>query len=189
MPIRRLPVTPGELPALSEILTLASPCFSMGEVLRTSNAQVTSQAWYAANRPAAFPFVLNEGMTVYKLGWLNGSSAAANVDIGIYDSAWNRKVSAGSTAQSGGNQIQEVDVADTYLPRGSYYVAMVVSDATVNRIQAYTVASMGLGINALAGTKDSGTTALPLPDPLTNMVVAATITNVPIIYIAGRVLL
>lgn len=147
---------------------------------RTTGA---SGAWPSANKPIAIPFRLSSAMVVRRLGWRNGSSPGSNWDIGIYDAAFNRKVSSGSTAGSG--VYQNVDVTDTALPPGKYYLAIALNATTANRAYFINTVS-GTALVSFTGVMDSGTNAFPLPDPLTNMVAAATFVRVPVFFIYGR---
>lgn len=175
------------LPALTEILTTASPCFSIGTLLSLGGTLIGTTAT-TANKPWAFPFVIDEGVTVYQLGWICAAAPGGNADIGIYDTSWNRLVSAGSTSGAGTSLVWTwVDVVDTLLPAGSYYLAYCRDDVTVNRFATVQNVS-AQPICALAGVMDSSTSAFPLPDPLTNMVVDVTNIAVPILGIAIRAL-
>lgn len=94
-------------------------------------AAPTSLAWQSANTALFFPIEIEESVTVVKLWWINGGVASGNVDIGIYDATTlARKVSIGSTAQGTISVIQEVDVADTVLAAGRYYIAIVLDNTT-----------------------------------------------------------
>jgi hypothetical protein len=156
-------------PAIEEIINLASDAFGVGPLLNDLVAQNGSSPWATANAPLAFPFVLPYAATVYQLGWVNGSAAGDNLDIGIYDSSWTRLVSAGSTLCSGNLTLQLVDVADTSLSANTlYYFVMVKDTTTANRI--YRTTGTTTGLLALAGAMTSATASLPLPNPLVGMV-------------------
>lgn len=174
--------THADQPAVPWFITPLSAC-SIGSFVNLGPSAVTSGTWGAVNDPVAVPFWLQTPETVYQLGWYNGSVAGGHVDVGVYDSAWVRKVSSGSTVGSGNSTLQFVDVADTVLVPGKYYMVMSLDDVTANRIalQVQTVAAL-----ALAGVYDSTTDAFPLPDPLTNMALAATYVNVPFVVVALR---
>lgn len=142
-------------------------------------------AWFAANDPLAVPFRTRDSMVAVRLGWVNGSSAGGNIDIGIYDASFSRIVSAGSTVGTGSNLWQWVDITDTALQPGTkYYLAMSLDNVTANRIRRYGLAVAGA--IAYAGTQDSSTDAHPLPSTLTNMAEAATAVQLPVMAIACR---
>ncbi len=86
-------------------------------------------AWPAANLVIFVPFWIPEATTFTKMFWNNGA-VAGNVDVGIYGTDQTRLVSMGSTAVAGANATQIVDIADTTLARGRYYMAMVADTGT-----------------------------------------------------------
>ena len=147
--------------------------------------QGNSQAWPSAQKPVAVPFYLWQPETIYQLGWLNGSGTMTdNVDVGVYDSSWNRKISTGSTARAGASSLQFVDVADTPLAApAKYFLVMSDDGTTAGQQNAWFLTSQ---IVQLADCWDSSTNAFPLPDPLTNMVLAATFVIVPVMFMAFR---
>jgi hypothetical protein len=145
---------------------------------------LASTAWFAANCPAAYPFVVNEPKVIYQLGWMNGSAAGGNWDVGVYDTSWNRLISAGSTGGASNSTYQFVNVTDTPIKPGRYYLVGVHDVTTANHVNASV--AQGLSIQNMTGAQDSATAALPLPDPLTNMVATATNTVVPILLISWR---
>ena len=180
------PVMSGQAP--SRILTPASPNFSVSRHLLRTGTSIAgnSYAWEAANCPVALKFWLNRPETVYQLGWENGSGTMTDsCDVGIYDTGWARKISTTSTARSGVSSLQFVDVADTALTAGGYWLVMSNTGTTANQQQGSTFYANAT-MSALAGVYDSATTAEPLPDPLTNMAAAATFTHIPMLVIALR---
>lgn len=87
-------------------------------------------SWPTANLAVFVPVVVGTHITVYQLGWQNAGTLSGNVDAGIYDKSRTKLVSTGSTAQAGANAFQLVDIADTVLPRGVYYLALAVDNLT-----------------------------------------------------------
>jgi hypothetical protein len=151
-----------------------------------SQASVVSTNWFSANDPCAVPFRLSAGAIVDQLGICHGSSAGNNFDLGVYDSAFARLVSTGSTLAAGNNLWQFVNVTDTALEAlKTYYLVGSRDNATANRTRAMGVTGSALGCN-LAGVQDSATDAFPLPNPLTNMALAATVANLPLMAMAMR---
>ncbi len=143
--------------------------------------------WPSANKPIAVPFRVFKGMTVYQLGWRNGSGTMTDsFDIGIYDSSFNRKVSGGGTARSGVSSVQWVDVTDTYLTPGKYFLAGANNGITASNL-VYASSSLAVTLLAGMGFQDSATNSYPLPDPLAGMVPVATFTGIPFMMIAARV--
>lgn len=149
---------------------------------------ITPGAWVSANDPLAIPFALTQDTIVTQLAFQNGSAAGGNMDMGIYDLSWNRLVSMGSTACVTNNAMQYVNVTDTFLAPGRYYVVMVRDNVTANRGYFFPAPS-GANFMSFLGVQDSATDAFPLPNPLTNMAAAATMTRIPQFQIATRTLL
>lgn len=89
-----------------------------------------SVAFPTANDAYLFPFRLGSDFTVAKLWWFNGGTASGNVDCGIYDQNFLLKTSTGSTAQSGTNAVQSVDITDYVLRKGLYYLAVSMDNGT-----------------------------------------------------------
>lgn len=149
------------------ILTLPYNCFHApsGMVLTASGSNNSNTGAYTtANTAVAFPFYVYENVTVYKMGWINGSSAAGNSDVAIYDSSWSRLVSTGVTARSGNSIPQWVDVADTQLTANTlYYVATNHSQTNANNVTGILAAANTVNALVLAGVQQMavGATALP----------------------------
>jgi hypothetical protein len=178
----------GKPPAM--ILTPASPEFgavSQFVAQRSQNANpFPSGTWASANDPIALPFFLYEPLTVYQLGWHNGSGTMTDsCDVGVYDSSWVRKISTTGTARTGVSALQFVDVSDTTIGPGKFYLAMSNNGTTANQQQFFAGPANAV-ICGLLGMLDSATDAYVLPDPLTGMAAAATFTQIPALVIAAR---
>lgn len=109
------------------------------------------------------PIEVTRRVTIYQAVVRNGATVAGNFDVGLYDEWLNRLVSSGSTAQSGTNSSQSVNITDTVLDRGTYYAGFASDSTTATyRIQS----SPGLnGATAQACGCMSQASAFPLPDP------------------------
>lgn len=166
------------------VITALDPEFGGQIIQQISKAQV-SGAWASANDPFAYEFAINYGCVVTHLGWVNGSAAGGGVDCGIYDLSWNRLVSTGAQTGSGNSLFQWIDVTDTALAPGRYYLAMSRDNTTANRVNSWSSLASADMLKSV-GCWDSTTDAYPLPDPLTNMVAAATFTLIPTMAIATR---
>jgi len=148
---------------------------SIGPVLNNALMPVVtpaSTAWPVNNKAFYIPFVLAKSATVLKLFWANGATVAGtnNIDVGIYDASGNRLVSTGSTAQGTASIVQEVDVTDTILGRGQYFLAMSCSNtAATFSLSSSSTTQVGRLIGILEQTS-----ALPLPNPATLAVCSAT---------------
>lgn len=183
--MRVIPDRKASTPTTKRVITTASPEFNtLGAVLSGWGGGGAS-VWDSANDPVAYPFVLREAMIVQKLGWVNGSSAGGGVDVGIYSQAWARLVSTGAQTGSGNTAWQWIDVTDTPLAAGRYYLVCSRDNVTANRAHRWGNA-MGAPLLSLHGVQDSATDAYPLPDPLTNMAAAATFTKVYVLGIQAQ---
>jgi hypothetical protein len=114
----------------SVIISPYSP-FAMGvEYAALATAAPASVAHGTANLARFYPFVLSEPIMVVKMWWYNGATANGNTDIGIYDESGTKLLSMGNTAQGTINILQEVNVTDTWLGRGRFYMGLSSSSAT-----------------------------------------------------------
>lgn len=121
-------------------------------------ATASPAVWPAANRAMYVPFTVPAPFTVVKMGVLNGGAVAGNLDVGIYDDQQNRIVSSGSTAQSGASTAQSVDITDTLLLPGTYYMALAMDGTTATTLRMSPPVPL-LGSFGLL----SQSTAFPLP--------------------------
>lgn len=160
------------------MITPGSEEFGFSAVFSNVPALV-SGAWIAANDPVAVPFTLRDAVTVTQLGWVNGTAVGGGVDMGIYTEGWVRLVSIGGVTAAGTASGWEFnDIANTVIPSGRYYLAYARDNTTANRTAWYPQFN-AVNPMKLLGLFDSTTDAYPLPDPLTNMVLAAQFTRVP----------
>lgn len=90
----------------------------------------TVSAAPGANYIVYIPFVLCEPALAVKMSYAVGATSNGNCDIGIYDELKNRLVNSGSTAQGTANTLQELDITDTFLQPGRYFMALTLSSAT-----------------------------------------------------------
>jgi hypothetical protein len=77
-----------------------------------------------------YPFAVHEACIAVKMSYLVGGTAAGTVDLGIYDAQFNLIISTGLTAQGTINVLQELDITDTLLQPGFYYMAIKCTDGT-----------------------------------------------------------
>lgn len=106
---------------------------SLGPSFRIpSNAALgaSSSAANVANEALFFPFRIYVPTTAVKMSYIVGSTANGNVDLGIYDWQKNLLVSSGSTAQGSINTLQTIDITDTKLAPGRYFMAYQGSSGT-----------------------------------------------------------
>lgn len=154
---------------------------------RIQNMLAGSGAWSSANKAYAVPFQVRAAITVYQLGWLNGSGTMTDhVDMGIYTSAFAKVVSTGSVARTGVSVNQWVDIADTVLTADTLYHLVIANDGTTANQHLFHGTSASAIVGNFLGHKDSADALFPLPDPLTNMVAVATLTRIPSMFMALR---
>lgn len=144
----------------SLVITPFSP-ESIGTILASwaLNPYSASGAWPTANLAIFIPFVLTRPTTIYQLGWFNGSAVSGNIDVGIYDAAFNRLTSTGSTAQAGTTAPQSVDITDIIIGPGLFWMAAVM-DNTTGTLQRTTI---GVAALCRATGMCEQATAFPLP--------------------------
>ena len=143
---------------------------SMGSLLAASifGAAVApaSSVWPLANEAMFVPFQIHDSVTAYQLAVMKGADIGDNLDIGIYDAAGVRRVSAGSTAQSAGlNALQVFDIPDTPLEPGRYYLA-VVMDGITGQLRVSAPDAPFVGYLSMCGIAVQ-TSAFPLPATVT----------------------
>lgn len=126
--------------------------------------------WPSNNRAYAIPFDLDAPCPDILGGFCwNGDNATGNHDIAVYDNAFVRLASIGSTARSGTATIQSTAFSSALdLEPGRYYMALVLSSTTGTVVRATTDSNhlKNLGVKQM----DS---ALPLPDPFVPVAMAS----------------
>jgi hypothetical protein len=133
---------------------------SLGVALRTmAQTDPAAAAWPAANLVIFVPFWVPEAVTMTKMFYGIGASGTANLDMGIYAEDGTRLVSSGSVAASGSTTTQVIDITDTTLARGRYYMAMEAD--TVTTFTAFSKAP-AVGICQALGLLEQASVAIPL---------------------------
>ena len=97
--------------------------------VQATTGRGTATTWPAADRAIFIPVMCSGYFTVKKFAIENGA-VSGNLDAGIYTSEGKLVVSTGSTAMSGANSWQTIDVTDTQIPPGLYYLAMAINNTT-----------------------------------------------------------
>lgn len=123
-----------------------SGCFSGTATLNATPGDV---AHPTANMAYFIPFVLYEPAVVKKLLIANGATVSGNIDAGIYSADGTRLVSMGTTAMSGVSVIQGLDITDTLLGRGLFFLAFACDNATASFFGWNTPGN--IGVSALTG--------------------------------------
>lgn len=125
----------------------------------------SSAVFESANRAVYIPLRITAVCVVRRLWWANGStvSASYNVDVGIYADAGYKPgaklIATGSTAQGTATEVQFVDVTDTTLAPGRYWLAIACSSASATFLRATVGASGYMD----AAWRFEEASALPLP--------------------------
>lgn len=84
----------------------------------------------AANLALYVPFALSAPYLLTKMWWINGTTAAGNVDAGVFSLGGTKLWSTGTQAQSGASAIQSFANTDIFLPPDLYYMAIATDSAT-----------------------------------------------------------
>lgn len=123
LPLRALPLLGAQYPRPNpHIISTMSPQCASGNAFHTQNWG--AQASAGTNVGVIYPFVIAHPFLVRKVFWVNGTTiTSTSADVAVYDASLGRLVSGGGTALSGANAAQEVDVTDTLLRPGLYYLA------------------------------------------------------------------
>jgi hypothetical protein len=103
---------------------------SMGAGGFTKTTTPVASGVYTQNAAYFYPFRLEVPAVAVKMFLQNGATQNGNVDLGIYDAAFNYKISIGSTAQGVANSFQEFDITDTLLAPGIWWMAFAGNSAT-----------------------------------------------------------
>jgi hypothetical protein len=136
-----------------------------------------TSAWGVANRAIYMPVRVTARVIIKKLGCVTSTTGAGNIDIGIYDAGGTRLISTGSTAKSAVASTQIIDVTDTTIGPGLYYLALNNSTTTDTFVAAV---GMAQGVPSSMGLRSEAVGAVTLPATAT-WAVANTIQFVPAI--------
>lgn len=121
------------------IISTWSPNAVGGEVSGVTSNSWASATYPAASRALAFPFAVSSPFLVRKVFWFNGTTVGTDsADVGVYTEAGARLVSGGGTLTSGASGTQEVDVTDTLLQPGRYWLAYAQNGVTATPIMINT---------------------------------------------------
>lgn len=123
----------------------ASPrCFHTGDLPARVTTDGTDTTPVVTETYLAEVYI-GETMTVTGIGLFNGSAAAGNVTLGLYDSTGKFLGKTASTAQSGTDAYQKIALATALsLPAGTYYVAAQF-DSTSARFNSHVIGVFGAG--------------------------------------------
>lgn len=128
-----------------------------------AGASPAGVAWPAANRALFVPCRIPMSCTIYKMACGTGTGTAGNFDLGFYDQWGNLLVSTGTTGKTTASSERIVDVTDTFIGPGMYYLAMATDGVTGYYA---TATSVTISNQKLMGCREMET-AFPLPSTAT----------------------
>ena len=141
----------------NEVIIHAWSYQSLGMPLTHIGSGPATGVWPAIGLVIFVPFTLSEPLTVTKLWW-DVAAQSGNADAGIYDASQNLLLSAGTTVIGAATNIQSVDVTDTLIARGQYYLALVADNTTFSSRRSAPAA----GICQALGLLEQTSVTLPL---------------------------
>lgn len=149
-----------------------------------SSAPPASATYETANLAVYYPLFLPVPCVVRRVWWANGATVAggATIEVGVYassDYGPGAKLVSGSAVQGDATSVQFVDVTDTSLPVGVYWIAISSSSATNTTIMRATIGGAPID----AGMRYQEASASPLPATATP--VESTPTGTSNIYLCG----
>jgi len=164
------------------IITPLSYCANGVDMAGMVTPNYASATYPSSNLALACPFEIAGSFLVRKVFWFNGTTVGTNnVDVGVYDESGTRLVSGGGTLSAGASGTQEVDVTDTLLKAGRYWLAYVQNGTTLTPIMS----ASGIALLRSMGCAQMAT-AYPLPTTFVPAAIANA--NFPLMGIASRVL-
>lgn len=104
-------------------------------------AGLGSGAWQGAKRVLYVPIWLDQAMTIQRVWWCNGTTAATNkVDCGVYNAALGlpttKIISNGTgTTASGTSILQSVSVTPTTIGPGAYFIGLTTDGTTTHMMR------------------------------------------------------
>lgn len=146
----------GALPTLPVVTPFSEEC--LGPLSRYFGGTAAASATAGSQVAQFFPWTIEAAIKIVKGIVMNGASVNGNLDVAVYDHEFNRVVSMGATTQAGTNAVQELDITDTVLLPGRYWMAFLCTGSgTVFARSAADEISLG----AFAILEQTAQTALP----------------------------
>lgn len=156
-------------PTALHVVSIGQYSPNIAEGVKCLSGANFSSGGATALRVYYMPIAIPGRFTVARFMTANGSAASGNVDVGLYSAAGLKLISTGSTARSGTNVVQYIDVTNQSFPPGRYYLAMVVGSGSNNMMRV----SAGTISNArMLGVLQETLGALPLPTTMTPVAIA-----------------
>lgn len=129
----------------------------------------TQGAWASANQAVYVPIQVRGRMDVDHIGWVKGTTASGNYDVGVYapDSEGKPGVRLFSTGAQANSAFLNPEVESVILGtpltlvRGLYYLALAISNTTQTIVRAYAGTTAGGAL--IMGGVFTQAAALPLP--------------------------
>src|SRR3972149_8804009 len=162
------------------ICSVSSP-ESLGVELGAFSQGLSATALVALN-VYYIPFRLAAPMVARQMFIENGGTISGSFDVGIYSQDGSRLVNSpsGSVAHAGGNVLQIVDITDTLLLPGRYYMALVFDNGS-----ALVMRGSFSPTAAVVGILNQTLGALPLPATAT--FAEPTLGTIPVLGITSKV--
>lgn len=110
------------------LVTITPFCLASIGAVTGALGTPASATWPLASRAIFIPFRISRSILVLNMFTFNGAVVNGNLDIGLLDAVGTRLVSSGSTAQAGINQIQTLNIADTLVGPGQFYIALAMDN-------------------------------------------------------------
>jgi hypothetical protein len=109
------------------------------------------------------PITIERICSVYQVAVENGATLNGSFDIAIFDwPSYTKLVGTGAVSQTGSGAIQTVDITDTVLRPGNYFVGMSTNSGTAT--YRGTIALSARALRSVGVQQQSS--AYTLPDPM-----------------------
>lgn len=150
----------------------------VGQLENVLKNNASAGVWTTASTALYMPITISAPLLAQQMA-VDVSVQAGNLDLGIYTENGTRLVSAGSTAV-GAAGVQAVNIADTWLAAGTYFVAMNCDSGTASFV-GY---SIQMNQTRSSGIMEQAVGAVALPSPATFATMSAT-RQIPAVLVAG----
>lgn len=155
--------TPGYVEPPLPMVASNGPWGLMAHALANASTAPSSRAWDSGNLAVYHPIIVPCMTIVRRVFWLNGATTTggATVEAGLYADGGYKpgaKLVSGAATQGTASQVQFVDVTDTSVPPGAYWLALTASTATNT-----TFFGLAIYANMDAAVRFEQASANPLP--------------------------
>jgi hypothetical protein len=135
--------------------------YAVGAVIG-SLGNPTSNTWPASNRVIYMPFRVAQPITIIQFLTFNGAAVSGNLQVGVYDANGVLIVSSASTAHTGTNALQVVNVTDTRIGPGLFYMALTF-DNTTSACMGFAPAALTTQMTRMLGLMEETPGSFGLP--------------------------